>query len=100
LPAAVKRALPSVTLSAEGQLRAKQGKLLSAEHFGQVPAGAPSAWLSADGNLVALGTEVVPTEAAPAEATSAEAAPAEAAPALAAAPDAGSRLFRVLRGFV
>ena len=51
------RALPTATLTEEGTVRARQGKPLGREHFARaVDAGVVSAWLSPDGELVALGT--------------------------------------------
>ena len=61
LPAAVARALPIAVLTAEGSVRARQGKRLAAEHFTTLPPSpadgdeGASAWLDASGTLVALG---------------------------------------------
>ncbi|HEY6562355.1 MAG TPA: tRNA pseudouridine(55) synthase TruB [Polyangiaceae bacterium] len=58
LASAARRALPALDLTDEGELRARQGKRLLAEHFGGgelTRASEPGAWFAPDGALVALG---------------------------------------------
>ncbi len=55
LAAAAARCLPTVTLTADGVLRARQGKLVADEHMSaHAPLGI-AAWLDDAGNLVAIG---------------------------------------------
>ncbi len=51
---AARRAMPVATLTADGVVRARQGKRLAAEHFDSPPA-AIAAWLDEAGHLVAVG---------------------------------------------
>lgn len=58
LASAARRALPALDLTDEGELRARQGKRLLAEHFvGRelTRTSEPGAWFGRDGALVALG---------------------------------------------
>lgn len=56
LPDAARHVLPPALLTPEGVERARCGKRLGAEHFGEaVPAGPHAAWLGPDGALVAIG---------------------------------------------
>lgn len=59
---ALTRLFPTGILSNEGVLRARQGKLLQAEHFQTIPApavdGAVVAWVDDQGNPVALGHQI------------------------------------------
>lgn len=57
---AAQRALPSGVLTDEGVVRARQGKRLLPSHFHDVPAPSVSAWLDAQGKLVALGERAEP----------------------------------------
>jgi hypothetical protein len=52
-----RRCLPTARLSEVGARRALQGKTLSSEHFMSAPEQSAdvTAWLAADGSLVALG---------------------------------------------
>ncbi len=52
---AVRRALPWRRVTPEGELRARQGKRLTQEHFDRIPPPGISAWLGDAGKLVALG---------------------------------------------
>lgn len=56
--AAARRALPALELTGDGELRARQGKRLTAEHFvpPAPPVDGPVAWFGCDGELVALGS--------------------------------------------
>jgi tRNA pseudouridine55 synthase len=57
LAAAACAALPACRLKAEAVLRARQGKQLLADDFSELPEVAgPGAWLTPEGELVALGT--------------------------------------------
>ena len=54
---AVRRALPTATLTAAGELRARQGKTLAPEHFAEArEPKVVAAWLGPSGELVALGS--------------------------------------------
>ena len=55
LTEAARRALPIATLTADGVLRARQGKRLQAEHFVDPPLAAVAAWLDEAEQLVAVG---------------------------------------------
>ena len=72
---AARRCLPHRTLTDEGVLRARQGKVLSADHFAAPPVSpapqdapganerpAATAWLNAKEELIALGDETAPGE--------------------------------------
>jgi tRNA pseudouridine55 synthase len=60
LGAAARRALAVVTLTTDGELRARQGKPLASDDFEQRPEARVVAWLSASGELVAVGEEREP----------------------------------------
>jgi tRNA pseudouridine55 synthase len=61
LAEAATAALPIARLSADAVIRARQGKKLDAGDFTVLPAGpAPAAWLTPDGELVAIGTALAP----------------------------------------
>lgn len=81
--AAARCALPNATLSAEGELRARQGKRLTNSHFILVPEASPSAWFSQSGLLIAMGEQIIWPETHAANSPSAVEAPE----------------YRVLRGF-
>jgi tRNA pseudouridine55 synthase len=58
LASAACRALPRAELTADGELRARQGRRLSADDFARPPGGSGlCAWLGPEGSLVALGEE-------------------------------------------
>ena len=51
--------MPACRVKAEAVLRARQGKLLQPEDFEELPAaegGGPGAWLSPEGELIAIGS--------------------------------------------
>lgn len=85
-------ALPHGTLTAEGELRARQGKRLTDAHFTVAPTASPAAWLSEAGSLVAIGEQLA-TPAAPDVGSSPCEEPDEAS-----LTELGPQ-FRVLRGF-
>ena len=61
LSAGACRCLPSVRLTADGAVRARQGKALAPKHFEALPLQGPCAWLSSEGHILAIG-ETVETE--------------------------------------
>jgi tRNA pseudouridine55 synthase len=80
---AARQALPSMTLTAEGELFARQGKRLGLCHFTAAPAdaesaGVPSAWFAPGGALVALGERRAEDEFAVLRGFQSETAPAGA----------------------
>jgi tRNA pseudouridine55 synthase len=58
LGAAAKRVMPTVELTAEGTTTASHGKKLERSHFVGAPPEGVSAWLTASGDLVAIGKAI------------------------------------------
>jgi len=58
LGAAAKRILPAAELTDDGARRASHGQLLDASHFVKAPAAGLSAWLTASGDLIAVGKAI------------------------------------------
>jgi tRNA pseudouridine55 synthase len=55
---AVRTSLPTATLTRDGVLRARQGKLLGPNEFDVCPTDSPSVWLDGEGEPVAIGETI------------------------------------------